>query len=224
MGCDDIFKRKRKENKARKFETRNVKPNSFLIVSEGTKTEVLYFEGLKKYIQSRYGGNIDVIPLIDVDGEGKCTVSLVEETAKIVNRAHIIYEHVWVVFDKDDFGDFDKAIALAEEKGFKAAWSNQCFEYWLYLHYYYSEAALLRGEWFSKMDKIFTDRGFGNYQKNLENIFELVTQDGGLKTAVSRAKKILNKYSAKELPHLCDPCTTVHKLILELKPFIKDLI
>ena len=50
-----------------------------------------------------------------------------------------MYSQVWVVFDKDDFDDFDEAVALAEKYGFKVAWSNQSFEYWLYLHFNYSD-------------------------------------------------------------------------------------
>ena len=46
MGSDDLFKKKRERLKARKEGFREPKPNSFLIVTEGTKTEPLYFDGL----------------------------------------------------------------------------------------------------------------------------------------------------------------------------------
>lgn len=52
-----------------------------------------------------------------------------------------------MVFDKDDFDDFDLAIEMGEAKGYKVAWSNQSFEYWLYLHFRYSDSALHRDEW-----------------------------------------------------------------------------
>lgn len=125
MGSDDFFKKKRAKREARKHDQRNVAPNSYLIVSEGTKTEKLYFEGLSTYIKTHFGGSIDVIaPNITVEGIGKGTCSLVNETEKIVNRSPKIYENIWVVFDKDDFPDFDEAIALAISKQFKVAWSN----------------------------------------------------------------------------------------------------
>lgn len=55
MGSDDLFKKKRERLKARKEGFREPKPNSFLIVTEGTKTEPLYFDGLATYINNTYG-------------------------------------------------------------------------------------------------------------------------------------------------------------------------
>ena len=46
---------------------------------------------------------------------------------------------VWVVFDRDDFDDFDQAVQEGVERGYQIAWSNQSFEYWLYLHFHYSD-------------------------------------------------------------------------------------
>jgi len=47
------------------------------------------------------------------------------------------FDEVWCVFDKDDFPDqdFNQAIVLASAKGFRVAYSNQAFEYWLLLHF-----------------------------------------------------------------------------------------
>jgi len=227
MGTDDFFKKKKADISARKHSSNEPKVNSYLIVSEGTKTEPLYFKGLSNYIINKYGGIIDIqAPEICVDGQGKCTVSLVEETAKIVNHSHVMYEHVWVVFDKDDFDDFDEAISLATKYGFETAWSNQSFEYWLYLHFFYNDSALHRRLWFEKLDNIFkeSDIPVEGYDKSLENIFLLVTTFGSLKTAISNAKRIERNYNGSIPPSLCDPCTKIHNLILQLKPFIEELL
>lgn len=227
MGSDDIFKKKRAKLKERKKELRTPKPNSFLIVSEGEKTEPLYFDGLAQYINSKYGQSIDVEkPTITPQGEGTCTVRLVEETARIASRAPIVYSQVWVVFDKDDFPDFNDAVTRAEKYDFNAAWSNQSFEYWLYLHFNYSDAALHRSDWVEKLDKLFKSEGISanGYQKNASNIFEIATTVGSLKAAVSNAIRVENSFKEGTLPSLCDPCTKVHHLILELKPYIKELL
>lgn len=227
MGTDNIFKNKRAPLKERKREHRIPKPNSFLIVSEGTKTEPMYFDGLAKYINEKFGKGIDSEkPLIDPQGEGKCTVSLVRATERIVSRAKILYSQVWVVFDKDDFSDFDEAIALAEELGYRTGWSNQSFEYWIFLHFNYSDSALHRDDWVEKLSKLFIDREINpkGYQKNNPNIFDVVTKDGGLKTAVGNAKRISASHREGTKPSECDPCTTVHNLILELKPYLTDLL
>lgn len=92
MGTDEFFKKRRARLDERKKELKTPMPNSFLIVSEGTKTEPYYFDGLAKYINEKYGNGIDVEkPLIDTCGEGRCTVSLIEETDRIVSRSKIIY-------------------------------------------------------------------------------------------------------------------------------------
>lgn len=227
MGSDDIFKKKRASIEARKKERRDPKPNSFLIVSEGKKTEPLYFDGLAKYINDKFGNGIIVEkPIIETCGEGKCTVSLVKEAAKIASRSKILYEHVWVVFDKDDFTDFDEAVQLAENSGFKAAWSNQSFEYWIYLHFNFSDSALHRDDWVEKLSEHFKRNEIDpkGYEKNNPQIFEIARTHGSLKFAVNSAHRMMERYNKSTAPSLRDPCTTVHQLILELKPYINELL
>lgn len=227
MGSDDLFKKKRAKLQQRKKETLTPKPNSFLIVSEGAKTEPLYFDGLAKYINEKYGQNIDVEkPTIDTQGEGKCTVSLVREAQRIASRAPIMYSQVWVVFDKDDFDDFDEAIDLAEQFGFHVAWSNQSFEYWIYLHFNHSDSALHRDVWVNKLDELFKNRGISKtgYQKNDPDIFDIVREHGSLRAAVNSATRMENFFKGTRKASQCDPCTTVHHLILALRPYISELL
>ena len=165
MGSDDLFKKRREERKRRKHAYRPVNTNSFLIVTEGERTELLYFRGIQKKIKEKMDGRIDVI---DIYGEGCGTGKLIEVTERIVKEAKILYQNVWVVFDKDDFDDFDEAICLGKEKGYQIAWSNQSFEYWLYLHFNYSDSALHRYDWNKKLSEIFKqyNLGEGTYRKN----------------------------------------------------------
>ena len=227
MGTDNLFKKRKAKLAERKKELRAPKPNSFLIVSEGEKTEPLYFDGLAKHINDKYGDSISVEkPLIKTKGEGKCTVSLVEETSRIVSRSHLIYSQVWVVFDKDDFQDFDEAVSLAEARGFRAAWSNQSFEYWIYLHFHYTDSALHRDDWVKKLSDLLkkTNVCEKGYQKNDPDVFRFATTIGSLKVAVGNAIRIEKGYKGEERPSQCDPCTKVHHLILELKPYLDDLL
>lgn len=61
---------KNEEKRERKHEYKSAKANSFLIVTEGERTEPLYFEGIQKKIKEKVGGIIDVIelPVIDIWG------------------------------------------------------------------------------------------------------------------------------------------------------------
>lgn len=179
MGTDDLFKKRRKERRQRRSEFKNPKANSFLIITEGERTEPLYFKGLQKLIEEQVGGRVDVveIPMIDIRGQGCSTGKLIEKTEQIVKEARVIYQNIWVVFDKDDFDDFDEAIRIGESKGYSIAWSNQSFEYWLYLHFAYSDTALHRDDWNEKLNEIFQEYqlGDGVYRKIMRTYLNLLT-------------------------------------------------
>lgn len=161
--------------------------------------------------------------MIDIYGEGSSTGRLIEITQKLVRDAKIIYQNIWVVFDKDDFDDFDKAIKMGEKMGYKVAWSNQCFEYWLYLHFYYSDSALHRDEWCRKLDEIFSqyNLGDGSYRKNYEDIYEIVDTFDGVNTAIKNAKRRMADFDCrKDTPSKYDPGTMIYELVLELKRYL----
>ena len=115
MGSDDIFKKRREARKKRGFGYKQPRTNSYLIVTEGKRTEPLYFRGMQKLITEKIGGTVNIveIPVIDIHGEGRSTSKLIEKTDEIVSKSNIIYQNIWVVFDKDDFDDFDQAISVA---------------------------------------------------------------------------------------------------------------
>lgn len=227
MGSDDLFKKRRAERKHRNYEFRKPKANSFLIVTEGERTEPLYFEGLARHIEEEIGGNVEVyeIPLINIKGEGCATSKLIEMTDELVSKAKIIYQNIWVVFDKDDFADFDQAIEEGQNRGYRVAWSNQAFEYWLYLHFCYSDSALHRDGWKEKLNDAFKkyQLGDGKYHKNDKNIYELVDSFDGVNTAIKNAKRRMAGYDARRCkPSEYDPGTTVYLLVEILKKYLKE--
>lgn len=227
MGSDDLFKKRRQDRKRRKHEFKSPKANSFLIITEGERTEPLYFKGIQKQIKEKIGGTVDVIeiPIIDIYGEGSSTGRLIEITERIVKEAKIIYQNIWVVFDKDDFEDFNEAIESGKNRGYKLAWSNQSFEYWLYLHFYYSDSALHRDDWNKKLDEIFAqyNLGDGSYKKNYEDIYSLLDSFDGVSTAIRNAKRRMAGFDeGKDLPSKYDPETKVHELVIELKKYLDE--
>lgn len=227
MGTDDLFKKRREARKQRQYEIKTPKANSYLIVTEGKRTEPYYFNGLKRLIDEKTGGTVNVVelPSIDIHGEGSSTGRLIEVTEQLVKEAKILYQNIWVVFDKDDFEDFDQAIKDGLNKGYHVAWSNQAFEYWLYLHFDYSDSALHRDLWNDKLDKIFKKYGLGNgtYQKNYEDIYNMVNQNDGVNTAIRNAKRRMADFNSdKTKPSEFDPGTTVYKLVEELKSYLDE--
>lgn len=226
MGSDDLFKKRRAARAERKYAYRSPKANSYLIITEGKCTEPLYFKGLQKLIKEKIGGTVDIIeePVIEICGEGSSTMKLIEIADRIVKDAKIIYQNVWLVFDKDDFEDFDQAIKEAENRGYHVAWSNQSFEYWLYLHFFYSDAALHRNQWNEKLDEIFKkyELGDGCYRKNYEDIYALVNSYDGVNTAIKNAKRRMAEYEKGGYESSeYDPGTMVHQLVEELKKYLE---
>lgn len=222
-----LYKTRKKQLKERTGGTRDPRPNSFLIISEGEQTEPHYFDGLADYINQRYGKSIDVQkPLIKPHGEGKSTVSLVNEALKIAARSKVMYSQTWILFDKDDFDDFDDAVSLCKNLNYNAGWSNQSFEYWLYLHFAFSDSALHRNEWNNKLNQFFKDKLKikSGYSKNDPALFTHVTSDGGLRRALQNAEKADKNYPEGTPPSKCDPCTKVYLLLRELEPWLQDLI
>lgn len=225
MGHDDIFKRRREDRRRRKHEFKQPMSNSYLIVTEGKRTEPLYFKGLERHIKSKIGGNVNVVemPLIDVNGEGCSTGKLIEAAERLVKEAKIHYQNVWLVFDKDDFKDFDEAIRIGKSRGYHIAWSNESFEYWIYLHFQYNESALHRSEWCRKLDELFRIRRLGDekYCKNNNNLFEVLESFNGVDTAIKNAERRMENYDEKFIrPSEYNPGTTVYLLVKELKQYL----
>lgn len=109
------------------------------------------------------------------------------------------------------------------QKGYNIAWSNQAFEYWLYLHFYYSDSALHREQWNKKLDEVFKNYNLGNgtYQKNYKNIYNLVDSYDGVNIAIKNAKRRMANFDLKKYkPSEYNPGTMVYKLVEDLKKFI----
>ena len=226
MGKDDLFKKRREARKKRDYAFKTPKVNSYLIVTEGKCTEPNYFTGIKNEILAKVGGTVDVVevPEIDIHGEGASTEKLIEITEQYVSKANIIYQNIWVIFDKDDFLDFDKAVADGEAKGYSVAWSNQSFEYWIYLHFNYSDSDLHRHEWNAKLDELFKTYGLNEngYSKNIENIYGLLDSFGGVQAAINNAKRRMSGFdSEKDKPSKYAPGTKVYILVEQLRKYLE---
>lgn len=221
------FEEHRKGRGIRAHEFRTPKANSYLIITEGKGTEPNYFHELRSLILEKVGGNVDVIniPKIEIKGIGQSTGKLIEAVEKTLNKSKIMYQNVWIVFDKDDFIDFDEAIELGQKSGYNIAWSNQSFEYWLFLHFNYSDAALHRNEWIEKLNCLFKQFNLngGKYSKTCKNIYSIMDKNDGVNNAIKNAKKrMLNFNPDENKPSEYDPGTTVYKLVEDLIEYLKD--
>ena len=211
----------KKNNISRKdrLKSKRQAPANYLIVCEGKKTEPNYFNGLKRKINERYGNKVDVlIPNIDVKGTGMNTTSLVKYTQKTVNHANKVYGQVWVVFDKDDYNDeqFDSAIKNCD---YNVAWSNPNFELWLLAHFKKVNRYVSKDDVLQELSKEFQQKGLGDYTKNDTNIFDKVTGEGKLHTAIKNCEYMeeLNKNGQASQRN---PMTKVYKIVDGLKEYL----
>ncbi|MGN0620943.1 MAG: RloB family protein [Porcipelethomonas sp.] len=197
-----------------------IAPEYHLIVTEGTKTEPQYFDGLRKGINRLYKGRISIV--IEGIGQGANTLTLLERAQKIVEKEPDKYKHVWLVYDKDDFpkDDFDntyfKCKSLSENCDsvvYHALWSNECIEYWFLLHYMALDSALHRSEYYPKL----TDCLGSKYEKNREDIYALLKPN--IKTAIDNAKRVEANNEGMP-PSQCTPGTAVYEIFEMLESYL----
>ncbi len=212
--------KKQEYSRKSKLKSKKLAPANYLIVCEGEKTEPNYFKGLKKKINDKYGRKVDVlIPEIDIKGTGKNTTDLVNYTDKYVNYANKRYGEVWVVFDKDDYTDeqFDSAIANCN---YKVAWSNPNFELWLLSHLKKVNRYISKDNVMDELNKEFQKNSLGEYTKNDVNIFDKVTSEGKLHTAI-RNCEYMEEINKDGQASKRNPMTKVYKVVEGLKEYLE---
>jgi hypothetical protein len=197
-----------------------------LIVCEGKNTEPSYFEELARFYKLTFIDEKNII------GTGYTQKRIVEEAEKLSKSDD--YDEIWCVFDHDPKLDnpvqsqnFNAAIEMAEARGFKVAYSNEAFEFWIILHFEdHQGAAMNRNLYYDKINDYLKEHNL-EYNKDVKiitsEIFE-VLQEIDVKTgkvrqdlAVERAKKIYKEFGKID-PNHSNPAkeqssTTVFKMI-----------
>lgn len=116
---------------------------TFLVVTEGRRTEPAYFKVLSERLRIR------VNLLADTTSDPVSLVHAAMQHADQQTRASrngavaVAYDEVWVVFDVEAPGSVRRtqtveAIDLARRHGIRIATSDPCFEFWMLLHWMYT--------------------------------------------------------------------------------------
>ena len=198
-----------------------LRPEHHLIVTEGTKTEPLYFGEIRQRINDRYHGDWVTV---EVKGAGMSTLSLLQHARSLAESSVRGFTHVWVVYDRDSFppADFNAVADECATEGaggarFHAIWSNECFELWYLLHFEFLQSDLSRDMYIPKLDAHLEKLGMGPYRKNDSGMFTAL--ETLLDNAIENAHK-LEELNAGKTPEASRPGTMVHKLIENLRPFM----
>ena len=188
----------------------------FLIVCEGEKTEPNYF---RAFTERR-----SEVKEIKVAGCGCSTCQLIIEAKKLrekLERERMVpFDRVWLVFDKDEFKDFNKAIADAKKEGMNCAWSNQAFELWYVLHFQYLDTGVDRKQYIEmiedKVRKVLKSKTF-KYKKNDVGFYQILHEHGNEDFAFKNAEKLRNRHKGKVDYAAHNPRTEVDLLVKELR-------
>lgn len=199
---------------------RKIRPEYHLIITEGEKTEPLYFDRIKEIINQQYKERIQ----LEVEGTGENTIHLFNTAKKHVKNAPNGISHVWVVYDTDDFKaeDINLVQTKCEEESsedctYHAIWSNQCVELWYLLHFGYYHSDINRRAYFPKLSEHLQKIGAGQYKKNRKDMYDVLRPK--LEDAIKNAKSLDTENSGKT-PASSAPGTKVFELIEILKPYL----
>lgn len=189
----------------------------YLITTDTEETERNYINGLKDSLPDTLKGRI-VIKIID-KLRTKNLISACEHDVKYNTQ----YCKPWIMFDRDQVPNFNQIIDEAKRRNIGAAWSNPCFEIWLEAYFgtmsnYQSSVACCQG--FSSVFKNKTNR---NYKKSDPDLYKILRDCGDESLAINIAEQKWHQCNQNyELYSDMCPCTTVHKLIKEIRDAVRD--
>jgi hypothetical protein len=223
MGSEDLFhKRKARTGADLQRQKRDRARNTrYLIVCEGTKTEPHYLRELLDDLgirpqMVRIAPNDGVSP----DRVVAHAVALYEEDAV----AGDAYDMVYCVFDRDKHTTFDAAVqrtkdVAAQGKPFEAITSTPCFEFWLLLHFGYTDQPFHAAGRKSVGDQVVsalkTKPGFAKYGKGQKGVYAQLR--GKMNDAVDHADNLRKHGLATGS---INPATDVDVLIKAFKELV----
>ncbi|WP_426004177.1 RloB family protein [Paenarthrobacter sp. NyZ202] len=176
-------------------------------MSEGKVTEPEYFTDVKDRLRD------DLIQVRTVGGVGdplqvvEHAVRLKRDALKVAKQQrddNLSFDHVWCVFDVDDFTRIPTALSLAKREKINVAVSNPCFEVWPLLHFTYTTAYLSSEEAAERLRVYMPD-----YDKSLD----CSLLRGNFQKARAAAKKLDTEHEKNGSPSRHNPSTQVWSLI-----------
>lgn len=149
MGRDNSPRERQQRQLERKKKGKRADCERILIVSEGSKTEPLYFDEIRVELRLP-AANIAVVP----GALGTEPIQVVQYAKDLFENGDLhkgieprVFDRVYAVFDRDDHGTYFDALRLAQSLNktlkndykhgvvFEAVASVPSFELWLLLHY-----------------------------------------------------------------------------------------
>lgn len=209
-----------------------------LIVCEDENTEPAYFKQFEDLFNDLYPEKTVYLKRV---GTGRNSLGVVntaiDERQRIFeDNNHREIDETWVVFDKDDLDqspgnrlNFESAFTLASEENVKVAYSNECFELWLLLHFISIDPSIsLSRKAIYKMlgdavnDSLPEGSDMFNYEHGSSAIVDYVAKFGNESAAMSRAATLQEYHNVQShAPIDSNPVTYVDALVKSLRDWYR---
>ena len=223
MGSDDIFKNSKAQRiKDKTYRSSGTKEplKRILIVSEGIKTEPMYFIKLIDYLKL---SNTD----IKVIGSKKsCPLKVVEYAKKLQDKSinNGSYDLVYCVIDKDSHVHYENVLSFIKnnkKSNLILINSIPCFEFWILLHYNYNSIKPFMKKGNNSICEMLIKelkKHLPNYTKNISTLdkkdLEYIFHDKNITKAINASKKII---AHCEKAKTDNPSTKIHEVVMELQ-------
>jgi RloB-like protein len=198
-------------NRASNRRRSNPEPGPRIIIAcEGSKSEPLYFHGIRQAL-SLSRRRVLIVPPVGSDPRSvvRAAVGAREDERRTQDWSG--QDTAWAVFDGDEHrannpSNWNDALQTAQSKGIRLAISNPCFEFWYLLHFR-DHTAFLTGE---KARELLRQ-----HVPNYERASKLYPEPLAVLTpdAVGRAKRLAALHQANQSPPHTNPCTGVAELV-----------
>lgn len=194
--------------------------DSFLIVTEGTATEPIYFQHILKEMK------LSIVEIHIQPGDRSHPISVIETAVRLAKDrkvemkkqrenqsfCKVAFDHVWAVIDTDVAvrdGIWDQVKSAAKKGKISLASSTPCFEYWLMLHLKYTSAALVDGR---TAKATLKEAGYDCSSKESASVSipKLIPL---LQKAIEHAKQVRRLHVEARTPDPANPSTCVDRLL-----------
>lgn len=200
-----------------------------LIACEDETTEPKYFETFQTLFDNLLPMNTMYVKSV---GTGKNSIGVVQQA--LIEKTNIeaqigkTIDDVWAVFDKDDLDlvqknaeRFQQAFDFGKDNDVKIAYSNECFELWLLLHFQGVDAKspIPRTDLYSMLEAHVKQHEVDFvYEHGKIGVLPKVAKYGNEQRAISRAQA-LAAYHAQNQTHAIEanPNTLVYQLVSHLR-------
>ena len=191
---------------------RNPVMGYYLVVTDTNATERCYFNGLYNSLSEETKDKL-VIKVVKTN-TGNLVQKCIELTAYEPQ-----YRIPWIVFDRDEVADFDKIIKDAEKAGIHVAWSNPCFEIWMFSYFGNMPVIKESKTCCSKFSELYEAKTGIEYSKSDPDMYRRLCENGDKNKALQIALQKYNQCQreGKNAPSEMYPATKVHELVGEIR-------